>query len=132
VLAACATEFDYSNISQANEIAGVNRGVNGDGRWASCPKIAAPALVVFQPRRGDRLAPRRVHQVRGEPVILQQLHQPAGAAGGLERGRVPGGKPPITFRIGSAPLGTFRFARTCPSWSITATCERLRCTSIPT
>jgi hypothetical protein len=28
-------------------------------------------LVVFQPRRGDRLAPRRVHQVRIEPIVLQ-------------------------------------------------------------
>jgi len=45
---------------------------------------------------------------------------------------VPGGKPPITFNIGSAAWGTFRFARTCPAWSITATWERLRCTSIPT
>jgi hypothetical protein len=51
------------------------------------PRIAAPALVVLQPRRGDRLAPRGVHQVRVKPVILQQFHQPAGAVAGLERGR---------------------------------------------
>jgi hypothetical protein len=37
-------------------------------------------LVVLQPRRGDRLAPRRVHQVRAEPVILQQLAATHGKA----------------------------------------------------
>jgi hypothetical protein len=31
-------------------------------------------LVVLQPRRSDRLAPQRVHQVRAEPVALEQLH----------------------------------------------------------
>jgi hypothetical protein len=42
------------------------------------------------------------------------------------------GKPPITLRIGSVPLGTFRFASTSPDSLTTATWERLRCTSIPT
>jgi len=42
------------------------------------------------------------------------------------------GKPPITFKIGSAPLGTFWLASTSPSASMTATWDRLRCTSIPT
>src|SRR5512135_3174400 len=50
---------------------------------SSCAKIAAPALVVLQPGRGDRLAPQRVHQVRIEAVVLQQLHQPAPSAGRL-------------------------------------------------
>jgi hypothetical protein len=45
---------------------------------------------------------------------------------------VPGGKPPITFKIGSTPLGTFRLVSTFPDWPATATWERLRCTSIPT
>jgi len=52
--------------------------------WA---KIAAPALVVLQPGRGDRLAPQHMDQVRGEPVILQQFHQPAGPVRGLQRRR---------------------------------------------
>jgi hypothetical protein len=30
-------------------------------------------LIVLQPRRGDGLAPQRVHQVRVEAVVLQQL-----------------------------------------------------------
>ncbi len=45
---------------------------------------------------------------------------------------VPGGKLPITFRIGSTPLGTLRLAITLPLASMTATWDRLRCTSIPT
>jgi hypothetical protein len=44
-------------------------------------------LVVGQPGRGDRLAPRRVRQVRLEPVVLEQLDQPAPAERGLERRR---------------------------------------------
>src|SRR6516164_749687 len=60
---------------------------------SSCAKIAAPALVVLQPRRGDRLAPQRVHQVRLEAVALQQLHQPPGAERGLERRRRPRRQP---------------------------------------
>jgi hypothetical protein len=58
--------------------------------------------------------------------------------GGLASGKilaaavaVPAGRPPITPRIGSIPLGTLRFASTSPSASMTATWERLRCTSIP-
>jgi hypothetical protein len=34
---------------------------------------------------------------------------------------VPGGSPPITFRIGSTPFGTFRLASTSPLASMTAT-----------
>ena len=49
-------------------------------------------LVVLQPRRGDRLAPQRVHQVRVEAVVLQQLGQPAPAERGLERHRRPRGQ----------------------------------------
>jgi hypothetical protein len=45
---------------------------------------------------------------------------------------VPGGSPPVTFKIGSTPLGTLRLASTSPSAPMTATWERLRCTSIPT
>jgi hypothetical protein len=37
---------------------------------SSCAKIAAPGLVVLQPRRGDRLALQRVHQVRVEAIVL--------------------------------------------------------------
>jgi hypothetical protein len=44
-------------------------------------------LVVLQPGRGDRLALQRVHQVRVEAIVLQQLHQPPPAERGLERGR---------------------------------------------
>jgi hypothetical protein len=44
-------------------------------------------LVVLQPRRGDRLAPQRVHHVRLEAVVLQELGQPAPAERGLERHR---------------------------------------------
>jgi hypothetical protein len=49
-------------------------------------------LVVLQPRRGDRLAPQRVHQVRLEAVVLQQLGQPSPAECGLERHRRPRGQ----------------------------------------
>jgi hypothetical protein len=53
--------------------------------WA---KIAASALVVLQPCRGDRLALQRVHQVRVEAVVLQESRQPSPAERGLEcRGR---------------------------------------------
>jgi hypothetical protein len=52
---------------------------------SSCARIAAPALVVLQPRRGDRLALQRVHQMRLEAVILQQPGQPSPAERGLER-----------------------------------------------
>jgi len=44
-------------------------------------------LVVFQPGRSDRLAPRRVDQVRGEPIVLQHRHQPPRAERRLQRGR---------------------------------------------
>jgi hypothetical protein len=46
-------------------------------------------LVVLQPRRSDRLAPQRVHQVRVEAVVLQQPDQPAPAERGLKRHRRP-------------------------------------------
>jgi hypothetical protein len=52
--------------------------------------MAAPALVILQPRRGDGLAPQRVHQMRVEVVIPQQPHQPAPAERGLERHRRAG------------------------------------------
>jgi len=45
---------------------------------------------------------------------------------------VPGGSPPITSKIGSTPLGTLRLTSTSPMASMTATWERLRCTSMPT
>jgi hypothetical protein len=45
---------------------------------------------------------------------------------------VPAGSPPITDKIGATPLVTFRLTSTWPSPLITATWERLRCTSIPT
>jgi hypothetical protein len=48
--------------------------------------VVVGVLVVLQPGRGDRLTPQRVHQMRGEPVVLQQLHQPPPAERGLERG----------------------------------------------
>jgi hypothetical protein len=47
--------------------------------------MAAPALVVLQPGRRDRLALQRVHQVRAEAVTLQQLQQPPPPKRGLER-----------------------------------------------
>jgi hypothetical protein len=56
---------------------------------SSCARIAAPAFVVLQPRGGDRLAPQRVHQVRVEAVVFQQIGQPAPAERGLERHRRP-------------------------------------------
>jgi hypothetical protein len=68
----------------------------------------------------------------GEAVVLQQPRQPPQLNAASNATGVPGGKPPITPRMASAPLGTFRFASTSPSASITATWERLRCTSIPT
>ncbi len=73
-------------------------------------------LVVLQPRRGDRLALQRVHQVRVEPVVLQQLHQPPPAERGLERRRAcrRAGRR-SRDRIGSTPLGTLRLASTSPS-----------------
>jgi len=89
-------------------------------------------LIVLQPGRGDRLAPQRVHQVRVKPVVLQQPRQPPQPNAAPDAAGVPGGRPPITFRIGSTPLGTLRFASTSPAASMTATWERLRCTSIPT
>ena len=93
-------------------------------------------VAVIDP--GGRERPRagasgtRSHPLRGKPVILQPLHQPAGAVAGLERrpGRPAASRRPL--QIGCTPLGTFRFDRTCPAWSIGATCERLGCTSIPT
>jgi hypothetical protein len=70
---------------------------------SSCAKIAAPALVVFQPRRGDRLAPQRVHHVRVEAVVLQRL--------GRMRPRThrgsPEGRSPVSRRNGSEPFTTF-------------------------
>jgi hypothetical protein len=49
-------------------------------------------FVVLQPGRGDGLAPQRVHQVRVEAVVLQQLGQPAPAERGPGRHRRPGGQ----------------------------------------
>jgi hypothetical protein len=59
--------------------------------------MAAPALVVLQPGRGDRLAPQRVHEMRIEAVVLQQISQPALA----ERG--PGSPPASRRQIAEQP-----------------------------
>src|ERR1039458_629273 len=75
---------------QRPELAHFQRAIHASGSRSarsSCARIAAPALVVLQLRRGDRLAPQRVHQVRLETVIVQQLHQPAPAVSRLERRR---------------------------------------------
>ncbi len=89
-------------------------------------------LVVLQPGRGDGLAPQRVHHVRLEAVVLQQIGQPAPAERGLERHRRPEGRSPISRRNGSEPFTTFLLTCTVPSSATTATWDRLRCTSIPT
>jgi hypothetical protein len=71
------------------------RGAGGPSPGRSTPRAAGrrPAAAprwprrpcLLQPGRGDRLAPRRVHQVRVEAVVLQQVGQPAPAERGLER-----------------------------------------------
>jgi hypothetical protein len=60
---------------------------------SSCATIAAPALVVRQPRGGDRRAPQRVHQVRAEAVALQRPGQPSRAERGPGRRRRPRRQP---------------------------------------
>jgi len=69
----------------------------------------------------------RCGQTRNLPAALAShpVPNPAPDAAGVP------GKPPITFKIGSAPLGTFRLASTSPPVSMTATGDRLRCTPIP-
>jgi hypothetical protein len=95
--------------------------------------MAASALVVLQPRRGDGLAPQRVHQVRLEAVVFQQPGQPAPAERGLEcHRRPPGGSPPVNRSTGSDPLTTFLLSCTVPSSVTTVTWDRLRATSMPT
>jgi hypothetical protein len=101
-------------------------------RAQQLPQDCRIHLVVLQPGRGDRLAPQRVHQVRVKPVILQQLHQPPRAERGLERRRRARRQPADHLQDRLHPLGTLRLASTSPTASMTATWERLRCTSIPT
>ncbi len=69
----------------------------GDPRLGAAGPRAAAAprwrrRPCLQPRRGDRLAPQRVHQVHIEAVILQELDEPAPAERGLERHRRPRGQ----------------------------------------
>ena len=73
-------------------------------------------LVVLQPRRGDRLAPQRVHQVRLEAVVLEQL-RPASPSRTRPRTppACPAGRSPISRSIGSEPFTTFRLSCTFPS-----------------
>jgi hypothetical protein len=73
-----------------------------------------------------------VHQVRVEAVVLQQPDQPAPAERGPDATGVPEGRSPISRKMGSVPFTVFLFSCTFPSSVTTATCERLRCTSMPT
>jgi hypothetical protein len=86
--------------------------------------VAAPALVVLQPRGGDGLAAQRVHQVPVEAVILEQIGRPAPAERGLEGHRRPGGQIPdqpqerlhpidhVLVQLHLAVLGDHRHLRT--------------------
>jgi hypothetical protein len=70
--------------------------------------------------------------MRFQLKLLQQLHQPAPAVGGLKGHGVPEASAP---RIGTSlagSLGTLRLRWGTPASSTTATWERLRCMSIPT
>ena len=90
-------------------------------------------LVVLQPGRGDRLALQRVHQVRGEAVVLQQLHQPPPAERGLERRRRARRQAADHTQDRLHPVRHVAVGEHLAILaSITATWERLRCTSIPT
>jgi hypothetical protein len=51
------------------------------------------------------LAPQRVHQVRGEPVVLQQFDQPPRAERGLERGRCAGRQAADHLQDRLCPIG---------------------------
>jgi hypothetical protein len=63
-------------------------------RAAAAPGSRRRPLSFFTPRGGDRLAPQRVHQVRVEAVVLQQIGQPAPAERGPGRHRRPRGQVP--------------------------------------
>jgi len=93
--------------------------------WA---KIAASALVVLQPFRGDGLALAAGGQVRIEAVVLQQLHQPAPALCGFERRTAPPttSGPALTRTSGAGLLasglfcicsGSARVLRPRPRWA---------------
>ena len=72
--------------------AGVPRAARSTPPAAGPRAAAAPGSrhrPCLQPRRGDRLALQRVHQVRVEAVILQQLQLPTPAERRLERRRRP-------------------------------------------
>src|SRR6266550_4248019 len=55
-------------------------------------ETAGSSSPASQPRPGDGLAPQRVHQVRLEAVVLQELGQPSPAECGLERHWCPWGQ----------------------------------------
>jgi len=61
---------------QGAELADLRRGDPRLGQQVRAEQLRQDGgvdLVVLQPRRGDRLAPQRVHQVRLEAVVLQQI-----------------------------------------------------------
>jgi hypothetical protein len=89
-------------------------------------------LVVLQPGRGDRLAAAGMDQMGLQLQLLQQLHQPPHPSAAANATGVPGGNTP---RIGTSLAGSLaRLRLRCwsPASSTMATCERLRCTSMPT
>jgi hypothetical protein len=92
-------------------------------------------LVVVEPCRVDRLAATGsdwVDQVRLKLEVVEQVDQPAPAVGGSNATGVPAGKAPRMVLSSAGSLGRLRLRWTPPAWSRMATCERLRCTSIPT
>jgi hypothetical protein len=93
---------------------------------SSCAKVAASTLSFFS--RAEAIALHRSGctrcganpQTSSSSTSHPQPNPASNAAG------VPGGSPPITLRIVSAPFGTFRFVSTWPSPSMTVIWERLR------
>ena len=89
-------------------------------------------LVVLQPRRGDGLAPQRVHQMRLEAVVLQQLSQPAPAEGGLERHRRASREIADQPQERLRPVDHVLVQLHRPVLGDHCHVERLRCRSMPT
>ena len=76
--------------------------------------------------------PSRVRKLAADGKVGTAIEDSGSNGLAVDAAGVPGGSPPITFTIGSTPFGTLRLTSTSPLASMTASWERLRCTSIPT
>jgi hypothetical protein len=111
------------------------RGQPGLGQQVSAQQVRQRAgidLVILEPGRGDRLAAAGVDQVRLQAKLAEQLRQPAPTVGGLEGDWGAGFELAETDTSSAESLGRLRLSSWVPSWLSTATCERLRWTSMPT